>query len=43
MNILEACGLAYIGLVVVNLISMLWAMKKAVLIQPVILKSEPEV
>lgn len=43
MNILEVCGLAYFGLVVVNLISMLRAMKNAVLIQPVILKSEPEV
>ena len=43
MNILEVCGLAYFGLVVVNLISMLRAMKNAVLIQPFILKSEPEV
>jgi hypothetical protein len=43
MNVLEVFGLAFIVVVIINLISMVWAIKKARLIQSINLTSEQEV
>lgn len=42
MNILEVLGLAFIILVAANLVSMMWAMKKAMLCEPLTFKTNQE-